>query len=126
MGKKETWACRPAPGGKDAVENGLGHHYSETLSFRRACFAHPFFPDHPAHSHLALVPCGREDNPLFGQGRGWLASPPRDSWTSHHLCVGRKRNRGALEPSGAEEDQAGVCYIAQSKGEEKNTGMLAQ
>ena len=24
MGKEETWGCRPAPGGKDAVENGPG------------------------------------------------------------------------------------------------------
>lgn len=130
MGKKETWGCRPAPGGNDAVENGLGHHYSETLSFSRACSAHPLFPWPDPLLHIqALSTCalweGRQTS-AWTRGWGWVASPPQDSWRYHRLSMGLKRSRGTLEPRGAKDDQTGLCYVAQSNREDRNTGMLAQ
>lgn len=52
--------------------------------------------------------------PLF-----WcVPSQPPDSWRYPHLSREWKRSRGTLEPRGAEDDQAGLCYIVKMKGKE--------
>lgn len=130
MGEKETWGCRPAPGRKVAAENGPGVPLLWDPFLQQGLFRSSFVAllcpssEHTATQHLRLV--GGNANLCLGRGRGWLASPPQDSWRYLHLSMGRKKSRGTLEPSRAEDDQVGLCYIAQSKGEDKNTGLLAQ
>jgi len=50
---------------------------------------------------------------------------PRQLEVSPLIC-GKEEKQSTLEPSRAEDDQVGLCSIAQNKGEKKNMGTLAQ